>query len=132
MGDYKFSDNPHKGNTGIKRAWFALLNSLSGFKFAWAEESAIRQQVFVAIFLVPLAIFLPVSLVEKILMLASVFLVFIIELLNSSIEATIDRISFEEHGLSKRAKDYGSAAVMLAMCLVGLVYGLVLLNYLLA
>ncbi len=73
MGDYKFSDNPHKGNTGIKRAWFALLNSLSGFKFAWAEESAIRQQVFVAIFLVPLAIFLPVSLVEKILMLASVF-----------------------------------------------------------
>ena len=62
-------------------------------------------------------------------MLASVFLVFIIELLNSSIEAAIERISFEEHGLSKRAKDYGSAAVMLAMCLVGLVYGLVLLNY---
>ncbi|MGC6472446.1 MAG: diacylglycerol kinase [Parvibaculales bacterium] len=130
MGEYKFSDNPHKGNTGVKRAWFALLNSLSGFKFAWREESAIRQEFIISCLLVPLAVFLPVTLIEKILMLFSVVLVFIIELLNSSVEAAIDRISLEKHGLSKRAKDYGSAAVMLAMCLVGLVYGLVLLNYL--
>ena len=129
MSDYKFSDNPHKGNTGIKRAWFALLNSLSGFKFAWKEESAIRQELLISCLLIPLAVFLPVTLIEKILMIFSVVLVFIIELLNSSVEAAVDRISLEKHGLSKRAKDYGSAAVMLAMCLVGLVYGLVLLNY---
>ncbi|MGC6512373.1 MAG: diacylglycerol kinase [Parvibaculales bacterium] len=129
MDEYKFSDNPHKGNTGIKRAWFALLNSLSGFQFAWREESAIRQEFIAACLLVPLAVLLPVTLIEKILMIFSVVLVFIIELLNSSVEAAVDRISLEKHGLSKRAKDYGSAAVMLAMCLVAMVYGLVLLNY---
>jgi diacylglycerol kinase (ATP) len=76
--------------------------------------------------LVPLAIYLPVTPIEKILLIASVILVLVIELLNSSVEAAIDRISFEVHDLSKRAKDFGSAAVMLALLLCALTWAIIL------
>ena len=117
---YSIKDNPHKGNKGLTRAIRASVNSWNGLKYAFNEESAFRQELALALVLIPAAVFMPFSSVEKILLIASVFLVLIVELLNSSVEAAIDRISFDMHGLSKRAKDFGSAAVLLAllMCLI--------------
>jgi len=118
--EYSPELNPHKGNRGVLRAWYALHNSWNGLVFAVREESAFRQELTLAACLLPLGIFLPFTALERLLLIGSIVLVLIVELLNSSIEAAIDRISFEPHGLSKRAKDYGSAAVMLAllMCLL--------------
>lgn len=90
--------------------------------FAVQEESAFRQELTLAACLIPLALLLPFGLIERLLLIGCVVLVLVVELLNSSIEAAIDRISFEHHGLSKRAKDYGSAAVMLALLLCALVW----------
>jgi diacylglycerol kinase (ATP) len=113
--DYSTDDNPHKGNRGITRAWHAAKNSWSGLVFAVREESAFRQELTLAACLIPLALFLPFGVVERLLLIGSIVLVLIVELVNSGVEAAVDRISFEHHGLSKRAKDYGSAAVMLAL-----------------
>jgi diacylglycerol kinase (ATP) len=88
--------------------------------------TTVRQELGLSLILIPLAIYLPVTPIEKILLIASVILVLIIELLNSSVEAAIDRISFEVHDLSKRAKDFGSAAVMLALLLCGLTWVIIL------
>lgn len=107
--------NPYKGNRGLTRAWHAMKNSLAGFEVAYREESAFRQELALAVVLVPAGIFLPVTAVEHVLLLSSVFAVLIVELLNSSVEAAIDRISLEKHELSRRAKDLGSAAVMVAL-----------------
>lgn len=112
---YTFIDNPHKHNKGIARATKAAKNSLSGFVFATKEESAFRQELLLAAPLILLDLWMPVGLFETIFLISTVVFVLITELLNSSIEAAIDRISFEHHGLSKRAKDYGSAAVFLAL-----------------
>ena len=120
--EYSPEINPHKGNRGLLRAWYALHNSWNGIVFAVREESAFRQELTLSACLLPLAIFLPFTALERLLLIGSVVLVLIVELLNSSIEAAIDRISFEHHGLSKRAKDYGSAAVMLALLLCLLVW----------
>jgi diacylglycerol kinase (ATP) len=117
MKKYQIEDNPHKGNKGITRAFRAAINSWNGLIYAYKEESAFRQELGLSLILIPLAIYLPVTPIEKILLIASVILVLIIELLNSSVEAAIDRISFVVHDLSKRAKDFGSAAVMLALLL---------------
>lgn len=117
--DYFSNENPHKGNRGLLRAWAALKNSLSGLGFAVREESAFRQELTLSVLLVPVALFLPVGPVERVLLIGSVLLVLIVELLNSGVEAAIDRISYEKHGLSKRAKDFGSAAVMMALILCG-------------
>lgn len=119
-GDYTTDDNPHKGNRGLTRAWHAVRNSWSGLAFAIREESAFRQELALAAFLVPLALILPFATVERLLLIGSIVLVLIVELVNSGVEAAIDRISFEHHGLSKRAKDYGSAAVMLALLVCAL------------
>jgi diacylglycerol kinase (ATP) len=126
MKKYQIEDNPHKGNKGITRAFRAAINSWNGLIYAFKEESAFRQELGLTLILVPLAIYLPVTPIEKILLIASVILVLIIELLNSSVEAAIDRISFEVHDLSKRAKDFGSAAVMLALLLCGLTWVIIL------
>ena len=107
--------NPYKGNRGITRAWHALKNSLNGFRVAIREESAFRQELTLTAILVPCGVFVPVDAVSHVLLLGSVLLVLIVELLNSSVEAAIDRISLERHELSKRAKDLGSAAVMVAL-----------------
>jgi diacylglycerol kinase (ATP) len=107
--------NPYKGNRGITRAWHALKNSLAGFRVAIREESAFRQELTLAAILVPCGILVPVEPVARVLLLGSVLLVLIVELLNSSVEAAIDRISLERHELSRRAKDLGSAAVMVAL-----------------
>jgi diacylglycerol kinase (ATP) len=112
---YHIDQNPHKGNRGLVRAWHAAKNSWRGLVFAFKEESAFRQELTLFIVLTPIAVVLPVSLFEKAALICSLVFVMAIELLNSSVEAAIDRISFEHHDLSKRAKDFGSAAVMLAL-----------------
>lgn len=112
--------NPYKGNRGLTRAWHAMKNSLAGFRVAIREESAFRQELTLAAILIPCGVLVPVGPVSRVLLLGSVLLVLIVELLNSSVEAAIDRISLERHELSRRAKDLGSAAVMVAlgMCLM--------------
>jgi diacylglycerol kinase (ATP) len=124
---YSIEQNPHKGNKGITRAFRAAVNSWNGLVFAVREESAFRQELTLTCILIPISMLLPVNTVEHILLVGSVILVLIVELLNSSVEAAIDRISFEKHGLSQRAKDFGSAAVMLALllCFFSWVYILV-------
>ncbi len=112
---YHIDQNPHKGNRGLARAWHAAKNSWCGLVYAFLEESAFRQELTLFILLTPIALFLPVDYLEKALLIASLVMVLVVELLNSSVEAAIDRISFEHHDLSKRAKDFGSAAVMLAL-----------------
>ena len=112
---YNINDNPHKGNRGLTRAWHAAKNSWCGMVYAFNEESAFRQELTLLLILTPIALFLPVSLLQKAILVSSLILVLVVELLNSSVEAAIDRISFEHHDLSKRAKDFGSAAVMLAL-----------------
>ena len=114
---YSIDQNPHKGNKGITRAFRAAVNSWNGLVFAVREESAFRQELTLTSILIPISMLLPVNTVEHIVLISSVILVLIVELLNSSVEAAIDRISFEKHDLSQRAKDFGSAAVMLALIL---------------
>ena len=120
--EYNVIDNPYKNNTGLMRAATAARNSMSGLRFALIEESAFRQELALAIPMLILAYLLPVELSLKLLMVSSTILVLIVELLNSSVEAAIDRVSFRQHGLSKRAKDYGSAAVLLSLVLCLIVY----------
>lgn len=121
-------ESPHKGKTGLKRVWNALFYSVDGVRAAWQHEDAFRQETLLALVLIPLAVGLGDSGIERALMIASVFLVLIVELINSAIEATVDRISLESHRLAKRAKDIGSAAVLIALTNVLVVWGLVLLN----
>ncbi len=109
--------NPHKGRTGIDRIVRAAGYSMTGLRIAYSGESAFRQEFWLAAVLVPLAFWLGRSWIEVVLLAGSVTLVLIVELLNSAIEAAIDRVSFEWHELSKRAKDIGSAAVFLSLLL---------------
>ncbi len=111
--------NPHKGRTGLDRVLHAAGYSWNGLRTAYRNESAFRQETVLAVLLIPTAFWLGRSWVETALLAGSVLLVMIVELLNSAIEAAIDRISFELHDLSKLAKDFGSAAVMLALLLCG-------------
>ncbi len=109
--------NPHKGRTGLDRMIRATGYSVAGLQSAYRGESAFRQEFWLAVLLVPIAFWLGRSWVEVVLLAGSVMLVLIVELLNSAVEAAIDRISFELHDLSKRAKDIGSAAVFLSLLL---------------
>lgn len=120
--------SPHKGKTGFVRLWNAFGYSIAGFRAAYKHEDAFRQEVWLAIVLIPLALWLPVTLIAKALMIGSVLLVIIVELLNSAIEATVDRISLENHDLAKRAKDIGSSAVLVSLVNVCVVWGLILLG----
>jgi len=119
-------ESPHKGKTGLRRIWNALFYSIDGLKAAYRHEDAFRQEVWLAVVLIPLALFLPVSGIGKALMMASVLMVLIVELLNSAVEATVDRVSLEHHLLAKRAKDIGSAAVLFSLINVAVVWLLVL------
>ena len=101
---------------------------MDGLAAAFRHEHAFRQEVFIAVVLIPLALWLPASGIGKALMIGSVLLVLIVELLNSAVEAVVDCISSENHELAKRAKDMGSAAVMLSLMVVAIVWGFVLLG----
>ncbi len=119
-------ESSHKGKTGLRRVWNAMHYSFAGLRAAHRHEDAFRQEVLLALIMVPLAMWLGGSGADKALMVASVLLVLIVELVNSALEATVDRISLENHPLAKRAKDIGSAAVMIALINVAAVWGLVL------
>ncbi|MBX3651139.1 MAG: diacylglycerol kinase [Burkholderiales bacterium] len=126
MDSAQGGESPHKGKTGLKRVYNAFFYSMDGLRAAFRHEDAFRQEVLLAALLIPAALFTPASGTGKAMMIAAVLLVLIVELLNSAVEAAVDRISLENHALAKRAKDIGSAAVFLALVNVPLVWVLVL------
>jgi diacylglycerol kinase (ATP) len=109
--------------SGVLRAWFALRHSCDGIAATLRSESAFRQEAAFALMLIPGAFFIPVEPVERVMLIASVLLVLLVELLNSAIEAVVDRISLDRHELSRRAKDCGSAAVMMALIICAVTWG---------
>jgi diacylglycerol kinase (ATP) len=112
--------------SSLKRIINAGKYSRQGFIQAFHGEAAFREETYIAIILIPLACLLDVSSVERILMIGSVLLLLIVELLNSAVEAAIDRIGPEQHSLSGKAKDMGSAAVLLAVVMVFMTWGITL------
>lgn len=120
-------ESPYKGKTGLRRVWNAFHYSLAGLQAAYRCEDAFRQEVRLAAVMLPAAFLLPVGGVGRALMVASVLLVLIVELINSALEAAVDRVGLEDHRLAKRAKDIGSAAVLVALCNVAAVWASVLL-----
>lgn len=120
------NESPFKGKTGLRRAWNAFRYSLCGLRAAYACEDAFRQEILLAALLIPLALYLPAGGMGRALMVFSVLLVLIVELINSAVEATVDRISLDNHHLAKRAKDIGSAAVLLSLINVAAVWACVL------
>lgn len=121
-------ENLFKGKTGVRRLRNALGYSLQGMASAFRHEDAFRQECVLAALLIPTALLIPVGGTGRALMIASVLFVLIVELLNSAVEAAVDRISLENHLLAKRAKDFGSAAVFLSLINVAAVWLLVLLG----
>lgn len=116
----------YKSKSGLKRIFSALFNSLDGLRTAWRLEHAFRQELGVAIPGIIVALLLPVTLLERVALIAVLVLMLITELVNSAIEAVVDRISLDHHELSKNAKDLGSAAVMLAVALAVLTWAVIL------
>lgn len=112
---------------GLARIYAAFFNSLKGYKAAWENEEAFRQEAWLCAAGIPLGLWLGQGGVEKALLAGSLLLVLIVELLNTGIEIVVDRISFERHELSGRAKDVGSAAVLTSLALAGAVWASVLL-----
>ena len=119
-------ESPYKGKTGLRRLINAFGYSVEGIKAAYKNEDAFRQEVRLAVVLIPLAVYLGKTDIEQALMIGSVMLVIIVELLNSSIEATVDRVSLDHHKLAKRAKDIGSAAVLFSLVNLAVVWGLLI------
>ncbi|MDP1637566.1 MAG: diacylglycerol kinase [Candidatus Nitrotoga sp.] len=117
--------NPHKA-TGLRRLVNALGYSLSGLRLAWKDEAAFRQEVILAIILVPVAFMMPVGEIQRVLLVGSVMLVLVVEMINSAIEAVVDRVSLDIHPLAKKAKDMGSAAVLLALANAILIWIMIL------
>ncbi len=111
------STNQYKGRTGFDRVVRATGYSMAGLRTAYCGESAFRQEAWLAVVMLPAAFWIGTSWIEVAVLAATVMLVLIVELLNSGIEAAIDRVSFELHDLSKRAKDLASAAVFLSLVL---------------
>ncbi len=102
-------------NTGVTRVWKAAIYSIQGLKAAWKHESAFRQELVIGLILLPISFWLANSWVEVAVLMGVCFLVLIVELLNSAIEAVVDRVGPEHHDLAGQAKDMGSAAVMLSL-----------------
>jgi diacylglycerol kinase (ATP) len=123
--------NLQKGRTGLSRVWHAFGYSLAGLRAGWGE-TAFRQEALAALILLPAAIWLGKSWVETALLAGSVLIVMIVELLNTGIETAIDRIGPEWHDLSKRAKDMGSAAVLLSLLLWAGIWGSALFHQFIA
>lgn len=111
------------GVTGIRRIWNAMFFSLAGLRAAWKYESAFRQELTLTLLLLPAAFWLGETALETCMLVGSLLLVIITELLNSAVEAVVDRIGDDPHTLSGQAKDMGSAAVLVALLLVGMVWG---------
>lgn len=120
------AESPHKGRSGLRRAWNATRYSFAGLAAAVRHEAAFRELLVLCLFLIPLALWLGEDAVERALLIGSLLLALIVELVNAAIEAAVDRISLEDHPLAKRAKDIGSAAVMLALANAAIVWLLVI------
>lgn len=116
----------YKSKSGLRRIFSAIFNSIAGLRTAWRLEHAFRQELGVAVPGIVVALLLPVSLLERVALIAVLILMLITELVNSAIEAVVDRISLDHHELSKNAKDLGSAAVMLAVILAVLTWAAIL------
>ena len=119
-------EQPHKHRPGITHGLRAFGVALQGLRAAWQHEDAFRQEVVIAVIAIPVALLLPVSALGKVMMIASIFLLLIVELLNSALEAAVDHTSLERHPLAKRAKDIASAAVMMSIVNALAVWGGVL------
>ena len=117
-----------KSKNGLQRILAATGYSVDGFKAAWRHEAAFRQELVGVVILAVVAMALPVSAFQKLVLIAVLILVLIVELVNSAIEAIVDRISLERHPLSKNAKDLGSAAVMLTIVLATATWSVILFN----
>jgi diacylglycerol kinase (ATP) len=121
-------ESPYKGKTGFKRIFNAFGYSFSGLREAFKNEDAFRQEVLLAIFLIPVTFWLEGGPLGRALMIACVFLILIVELINSAIEATVDRISLDNHRLAKRAKDIGSASVLISFLNLVIIWSLILIK----
>ncbi|MCG5030372.1 diacylglycerol kinase [Mesosutterella sp. OilRF-GAM-744-9] len=117
-----------KGRTGLRRLVNAFGYSIDGFRAIWSSEQAFRQEFWLSVVLIPVALLLPVSRTQSALLAFSLFFLLIVETLNSAIEAAIDRIGPEIHPLSKKAKDLGSLAVLITLAADALIWVLVLLD----
>jgi diacylglycerol kinase (ATP) len=118
--------SPYKGKTGIRRLINALGYSIAGTLAAFKHEDAFRQEVLLTIVLTPAALYYGETAIDQALMISSLLFIIIVELLNSSIEATVDRISVKRHKLAKRAKDIGSAAVFFSLINAAVIWFLIL------
>lgn len=118
--------SPFKGRSDLRRIWNALLYSIAGLRAAYRHEFPFRLECAAAAVLIPASLFMPTSGIGKAMLAGSVLLVMLAELINSAIEAAVDRISLERHPLSKRAKDIGSAIVLIALIHAAMVWALVL------
>lgn len=112
-------------NTGIRRVINATLFSMAGLRAAWKNEAAFRQECVLALLLAPIGLWLGESAVQRSLLLGTCVIVVIVELLNTAVEAVVDRVSTDQHPLSGRAKDLGSAAVFVSLLLTLLVWGMI-------
>jgi diacylglycerol kinase (ATP) len=121
-------EDPNKHPPGLTHAWRATGIALQGLRAAWQHEDAFRQEVLVAAIAIPVALLLPVASLGKVMMIASILLVLIVELLNSALETAVDHTSLEQHPLAKRAKDIASAAVFVSLVNALVVWGMVLLG----
>ena len=121
-------ESPYKGKTGLNRLINALKYSIAGTLAAFKHEDAFRQEVFLFLILAPIALFLSNVPSERALMIGSLILIIIIELLNSAVEATVDRISIKHHKLAKRAKDIGSAAVFFSLINAAIIWLIILIK----
>ncbi|MBZ2209114.1 diacylglycerol kinase [Massilia soli] len=117
-----------KSKGGFRRIIAAFVNSIDGFRAAWGNEYAFRQEVIVVLIATVVALMLPISAFQKVFLISVLLLVLLVEIINSAIEAVVDRISLERHPLSKRAKDLGSAAVALSIMIAALAWIVVLSN----
>ena len=122
------SSSEFKSKGGLKRIVSAFRYSIDGFGHAWRHEHAFRQELMVAVPATVIALMLPISAFQKLALIAVLGLVLLVELINASIEAVVDRVSLERHPLSKAAKDLGSAAVALAITMAGATWAVVLYN----
>jgi len=113
------NEHPLKGKRGLKRIVNATVYSVRGLRAAWEHESAFRQEVVLSVFMLPAALWLGTTWLERAFLIATVVLVLAAELLNSAVEAAVDRVSMDMHLLAGRAKDMGSAAVFFTLLLCG-------------
>jgi diacylglycerol kinase (ATP) len=115
-----------KSKSGLARIFKAFTYSLQGIRAAWQHEHAFRQEAVLVIIGIVVALVLPLSAYEKLMLISVLVLVLIVELINSAVEAVVDRVSLERHPLSKNAKDLGSAAVLFALLIAAMTWGVVL------